>query len=152
MRILFCLLTLLSISMPVDADNDIAIVGTWRLVTFVNIVDGERVYPFGESPKGYFTYTSDGCVMIQIQNEVPPESWKSLETNADGFGDTSPWYVGYFGRYTVDFEAGEVIHHVEGGMLLHYIGTDQRRPFVVDGDKLFIGESGAWERELIRLN
>ena len=135
----------------VSADNA-DLVGTWRLVEFVNVVDGTPVHPFGKNPKGYFTYTKDGHVMIQIQHETPPDSWKTLETNNDGVGNEAPWYVGYFGRYTVDRESNEVVHHVEGGTLLHYIGTDQKRPFVLENDKLTIGESGVWERVLVRID
>lgn len=60
--------------------------------------------------------------------------------------------MGYFGRYSVDVDAGEVIHHVEGGTILHFIGTDQPRPFVLKGDSLLIGKPGAWERALIRVD
>ncbi len=143
---------LLAFSVAAQSAQEVDLVGTWKLVRFVNFIDGEAIHPFGESPMGYFTYTSDGHVTIQIQNEVPPSSWKSLEPRDDGFGAESPWYVGYFGRYTVDLEAGEVIHHVEGGSVLHYIGTDQHRPFTLSGDTLVIGEAGIWERELVRID
>ena len=142
---------LLSVSALAHSAEDATLVGTWQLIKFVNFVDGKAVHPFGESPTGYFIYTLDGRVTVQIQNEVPPSSWKSLETNNDGQASEAPWYVGYFGRYTVDKALGQVTHHVEGGTLLHFIGTDQNRPFKLSENRLFIGEPGVWERELVRI-
>ena len=90
--------------------------------------------------------------MIQIQHEHPPDTWKSLEPRAKNQSGTSnPWYVGYFGRYTLDLEESTVIHHVEGGTILHFLDTDQRRPFSLAGDRLLIGKPGSWERELVRV-
>ena len=150
MKVLLKTMLLFSISIAIQAEEN-NLVGTWKLVKFVNVVDGKDVHPFGASPKGYFTYTRDGHVTIQIQHEVPPTSWKSLETNNDGVGSEAPWYVGYFGRYTIDLESESVTHHVEGGTLLHFIGTDQNRPFKLAENRLFIGEPGLWERELVRI-
>ncbi len=152
MKATLAIVLFLSVSVTAHSAEEVTLAGTWQLVKFVNFVDGKEIHPFGESPKGYFTYTQDGRVIIQIQNEVPPSSWKSLETNNDGTGTDTPWYVGYFGRYTVNLESGEVTHHVEGGTLLHYIGTDQHRPFVLSANRLVIGEPGVWERELIRID
>ena len=125
-----------------------SIVGTWKLVRFVNVVDGEEQHPFGREPRGYFTYTAEGVLMIQIQHETPPTTWKSLD---GAFSGNTPWYVGYFGRFSVRPDEGVVVHEVEGGTVLRYIGTDQPRPFTLDGNRLVIGEPGAWERELIRV-
>jgi len=145
------LLSLVVLSAPGWADDpSSAIVGTWRLVRFVNIEDGVSAFPFGENPKGYFIYTEDGRVSIHIQNETAPAEWRSLKVPPED-GEDAPWYVGYFGRYSVDIEAGTVTHHVEGGTLLSYIGTDQVRPFTLDGNRLVIGVKGDWERELERV-
>ena len=152
MKTLLKAILLLTLCATTQAAEEELLIGTWQLVKFVNYVDGKEVHPFGENPKGYFTYTQGGRVTIQIQSEVPPGSWKSLEIKNDGTGTEAPWYVGYFGRYTVDPELGEVTHHVEGGTLLHFIGTDQRRPFKLSGNRLVIGEAGAWERELVRVD
>lgn len=59
-------------------------------------------------------------------------------------------YAGYFGTYTVDEARGTVIHHVEGGSLPEYTGTDQVRPIRIDGDRLEIGDGRTWRRILQR--
>ena len=41
--------------------------------------------------------------------------------------------VGYFGTYSVDYDKSIITHHVEGGSLPYYIGTDQERPFSLKG-------------------
>jgi len=140
---------LLLFSSPSLSSDDAALVGTWKLVKLMNVVDGKEVHPFGEKPNGLFIYSAEGRLMIQIQRETPPESWEPLKIEPGGFSSGTPWYVGYFGRWSADDDV--ITHHVEGGTLLHYIGTDQKRPYSLDGDRLFIGERGAWERELVRV-
>jgi len=132
------------------AEDESAIVGTWELVRFENFDDGGSSHPFGENPIGYFIYTQDGHVSIHIQTAEQPKDWTSLRVPPDE-GGPEPWYVGYFGRYSVDLDAGTVTHQVEGGTILGYPGTDQERPFVLDGDRLVIGIEGEWERELLRV-
>lgn len=45
-------------------------------------------------------------------------------------------FVGYFGSYTIEESAGVLTFHVEGAAYPNYIGTAQRRFFVLDGDRL----------------
>jgi hypothetical protein len=68
-------------------------------------------------------------------------------------------YFGYYGRYTVDEKAGVVTHHVDGAAYPNYIGTDQRRFFKLETNRLTLGTpperaggtdvtySIVWERE-----
>ena len=122
--------------------------GTWRLVEFTNYRDGQAVRPFGEKPIGYFFYTENGYLSIQILRNPPPSSLDDL--GIDFRND--PSYVGYFGRYRIDWGRSIVVHQVEGGTVLDHIGTDQERPFALDGDRLVIGVEGRWERVLERVH
>jgi hypothetical protein len=45
-------------------------------------------------------------------------------------------YFGYFGTYTVDETAHTVTHHIAGASFPNFVGTDQRRYFVLSGDRL----------------
>jgi hypothetical protein len=45
-------------------------------------------------------------------------------------------YFGYFGTYTVEESAGVVTFHVEGAAYPNYMGTDHRRFFVLNGNRL----------------
>lgn len=60
-------------------------------------------------------------------------------------------YFGYFGTCRVTSDS-TVIHHVTGGTIPGYVGTDQRREYWIRGDTLSIGVSPAPTcRRLIRV-
>jgi hypothetical protein len=48
--------------------------------------------------------------------------------------------------YRVDLAAGEVVRVVNADLSNGYVGTDQRRPFRIDGNRLIIGKT--WTRVL----
>ena len=117
-------------------------VGTWRLVPFVERgADGREASTFGPDPLGLLMYDKGARVSVQIARS-----------------DRTYGYFGYFGRYSVDERAGTVTHHVEGGSDPHFAGTEQRRLFIFNADRLVLstppermGGSGvtytaAWER------
>jgi hypothetical protein len=122
------------------------LVGTWRLCEYSNVIYGKQVR---RDLTGMFIYTSNGHVSIHINRRQLPGEDEVLETNIDE--GRMPWYIGYYGSYVVDWERGLLIHHVEGGTLVNYLETAQERPFSIEGDKLFIGVKGKWERHLIRV-
>ena len=128
------------------------VVGTWRLVEYSNYGTGEKLQPFGSEPLGYFIYSPSGHVSIHIMRNPPPDSFRDLDLKSEErrvLRQRS--YVGYFGTYEVDVKRSVVIHRVEGGTMLSYIGTDQERPFRIEGDRLIIGRDGEWERILVRV-
>jgi hypothetical protein len=120
------------------------VTGTWKLITYADFDtnSGKWIYPYGDHPRGYFTYTQNGIVNLNISSE------KQLELNADSayqhaftLGEILDRYsVGYFGTYTIDYENSTLIHHPEGGAIPWYIGTDQHRQFILKEDSLFIGD------------
>jgi hypothetical protein len=68
LQITVLLLIVLQISCD-DRQEKSPIVGTWKLVEFANLdsLTNQWEYPFGEKPKGYFTYTSNNIVNLNIQ-------------------------------------------------------------------------------------
>ena len=141
-----CLAMVLLISVAFASQEAPSLAGTWRLVEFTNYRDGKPVRPFGDEPIGYFFYTEGGYLSIQILKNPSPASLDEFRVDFRN----QPSYVGYFGRYHVDWKRSVVVHQVEGGTVLDYIGTDQERPFALDGDRLVIGVEGRWERVLER--
>ena len=130
------------------------IVGTWRLIEFTDLdsTTGKWNYPYGKNPKGYFTYTKNDIVNINISSEFPlkisQDSSKKYTINLyDHIWQNS---FGYFGTYSVDLKNSVVTHHVEGGCIPYYIDTDQKRPFTLNGDTLIIGDNRTWKRVLVR--
>ena len=130
------------------------LVGTWRLVEFADLdpATSTWTYAYGKNPKGYFTYTRNGIVNLNICSEMPmkisEDSAKNYNVNLQRWIDSNS--VGYFGTYSVDFSKSIVTHHVKGGSMPWYIDTDQPRPFILKGDTLIIGDSKTWKRVLVK--
>ena len=130
------------------------LIGTWRLVEFADLDSATSTwtYAYGKNPKGYFTYTKNGIVNLNISSETPlkisEDSAKNYNMNLLNWVDNNS--VGYFGTYSVDKFKSIVTHHVKGGSLPWYIDTDQPREFILKGDTLIIGDSKTWKRVLVK--
>ena len=126
---------------PPAAPAPAAIVGVWRVVRFCDDDStGKRYEPFGPQPTGYFMYAPGGQLSIQVgaTPPVPPfAKGDAAPTDAElrALYDAT---FGYYGTYTVTSDS-TVVHHVTGGTLPSYTGTDQRREYRITGDSLTIG-------------
>ena len=119
------------------------LVGTWRLIEYADFdsINNKWTHPYGNNPKGYFTYTKSGIVNLNGSAEKPLEiPTDSIYTKPLSLGEVLDNAFGYFGTYTIDSTNSIVTHHVEGGSVIPYIGTDQPRQFIIKGDTLFIGD------------
>ncbi|MFN8583314.1 MAG: lipocalin-like domain-containing protein [Gemmatimonadaceae bacterium] len=131
-----------------------ALVGTWRVVRFCDDDEHGKLYdPYGAHPSGYFIYTATGEVSIQIMRAPSVPAFKAGDFSPTGAESRAllDSYMGYYGTYTVSSDS-TVVHHVIGGTLPSYNGTDQQRVFRIRGDTLVLGGSRAtWAcRVLIR--
>jgi len=134
------------------------LVGTWRLVKYVNTDPSGKVsHPFGTAPAGYFVYDPTGHLSIQIMRTPATRPFASGDdakgTDAEIRG-AFDGYVAYFGTYRVDEAKGVLTHVVEGSSKPSYTGTEQQRPFTLKGDTLIIEvrENGwSYYRELHRV-
>lgn len=121
----------------IEAPLNPPLVGTWRLVSYVDTpVGGEPIYSFGRDPIGQFVFTPDGHATIIIARNSP--SAAPAATDPDPDACVPEWYCSYFGAYRIDDVGGRWIIHVEGGNIPSFIGTDQERPFRIEGDRLTI--------------
>jgi Lipocalin-like domain len=165
-RLLFlCVLSSVVVAGAADSPAASGLVGTWRLVSFEDVKNGKTLHEFGEKPLGLFVYTADGHVAIQIANPANPACVASGKKGGPRQKDDPAvptctpeqmqvllnGYVAYWGTYTVDVAAGVVIHHVTSDISNGYAGTDQRRPFRLEGDRLVIGDGKTWTRVLERV-
>ena len=131
MRMLF-VAALLATSSPALAQESNPLIGTWRLVSFQTIVENsEPQNNLGARPKGYIILTREGR-MITVGTG---------ENRKAGTSDTEQLALyrslfAYSGRYRV--EGGDFITTVDVSWNETWNGTEQRRHFRIEGDKLLI--------------
>ena len=147
-----------SIRSAADHPPTEAIVGVWRVERFCFTDSlGRQHDPLGRA-SGYFIYTPTGYVSLQFGRApgvaaLPMDSLRGLGLPADAARGLADGHVAYFGRYTVESDS-TLIHHVEGGSLPSYIGTDQHRAYRISGarhDTLAIGDVHPGCRVLVRV-
>ena len=119
------------------------LIGTWKLIEYSDFdsTSNKWTHPYGNNPKGYFTYTKSGIVNLNGSAEKPLViSYDSIYTKPLSLGGVLDNAFGYFGTYTIDSLNSIVTHHVKGGSVIPYIGTDQPREYIIEGDTLLIGD------------
>ena len=141
---------------PVPAAEDPAsrLVGAWRIVLFEDIDDGRKSYPFGEKPDGYLVYTADGHMAAVVTDPAVPSCVPSAIAPSSKVSACTHQQmerllersIAYWGTYSVDASRGVVVHHVERDLTSGLAGTDQPRPFRLEGDRLIIGDGKSWKR------
>jgi hypothetical protein len=128
------------------ADTVEPLAGTWRIERFTDTdAAGKTSYPYGEHPKGYIVYDASGHVHVQIMR-MPATAPFASGDDAKGTNEevraAYRGYVAYFGTYRIDAQKGLVVHRIEGSLMPSYLGTDQPRPFRIEGDVLTIEGDG----------
>jgi len=130
MRALFVIFLLLS--RPLLGAESENFIGTWKLVSWQVIGDNERPQDvFGTHPKGYLIFTPGGRIMVLT----------TAESRRGGMGDAEraalhKSMLAYSGKYRV--EGNDLITTVDVSWNEEWNGTEQRRHFRIEGDKLFI--------------
>lgn len=115
------------------------LVDTWLLVSLERTTpDGKVTYPYGDAPRGYVTYAEDGRLRLQIAHEKRADvAWPADKpVRPEPLG-----YIAYFGRHTVDYEAGTVVHHLEESVFPDWPGRVLERGFRVEGDTMTLRRS-----------
>jgi hypothetical protein len=108
-----------------------AVVGTWRLVSYeVEVASTGECFPaMGERPAGYTIFSAQGRVWFMLTGEArqPGETDRErsrlLET-----------LIAYTGRYRI--EGDDWITAVDVAWNPAWVGTEQRRQFALEGDRL----------------
>jgi len=130
MRLL--LLIFFAVSSPVLAQEANPLVGTWKLISSESIVESEAPsHTFGLHPRGYLIITQEGRLMIMI----------TADNRKAGMGDAEraalhKTMAAVSGRVRV--EGKDFIISVDVSWNESWNGTEQRRHFRIEGDKLFV--------------
>ena len=126
------LLLILAISGPMLAVQADSLIGTWKLVSWQVIIENEPPQNvFGSHPKGFLILTREGRSIVVT----------TAENRQAGMGDAEraalhKSMLAYSGKYRI--EGNDFITIVEVSWNEEWNGTEQRRHFRIEGDKLFI--------------
>ena len=113
-----------------------SLVGNWKLVSWQVVTGDEAKDLFGKKPKGYMILTREGRAMTV----TTAESRVSGESEADRAA-LHKSMLAYTGKYRID--GNEFITTVDASWNEGWNGTEQRRRFRLDGDKLYIESAPA---------
>jgi hypothetical protein len=114
------------------------LIGHWTLVSLAAVNGTDIEYPMGYDVEGVITYDQADHMTAQIMRHDRPR-FASGDVDRGTVAELSAaltGYTAYFGTYSVDESAAVVTHHVKGSLFPNWVGTDQRREIVVDGDQL----------------
>ena len=117
------------------------LVGGGKLVSMVAIApDGTTTNTLGDHPVGQISYTPGGQMSALLQHTERPTLTGSTARDATDAEIVAAWrtFIAYFGSYSVDADAGAVVHHVQGAYLPSMVGTDQVRYFTFEDDRLIL--------------
>jgi hypothetical protein len=131
------LMIVLFVSTPVLAADAQGLAGVWKLVSWQVIADdGTPQNIFGRHPKGFLVLTPEGRAIVLT----------TAENRKPGSGDAERAglhrsMLAYSGTYRI--EGQDFITRVDVSWNEEWNGTEQRRHFRIDGDRLFIESAPA---------
>ena len=131
------LVIVLALSRSVFAAEAAGLIGTWKLVSWQVIVEGEPPRDvFGSHPKGFLILTREGRSIVVT----------TAENRRGGMGDAEraalhKSMLAYSGKYRI--EGDDFITVVDVSWNEDWNGTEQRRHYRIEGDKLFIESAPA---------
>lgn len=145
-----------------SSNNYGPIVGSWQMIEAYDIGDnvpGQKTYPWGQPPLGYWVYDNAGNFALQISINPPMSlvstSWWDMTTDqaVTNMRQSFDNYYAYFGTYTVDYTTGIVTHNVVTDVLRAYTGTAQPRAFKLEDNNntLVIGDPTTYIRKFKRV-
>lgn len=117
------------------------LIGTWRLVSAGNIHKDGRFEPFAEygpHPIGYLMYDVTGHMCVSLANPNHPR-WANADkpTDAEKIESFRVMFA-YCGTYEIQEKEHRVIHRPEMASWPDYVGTDQVRPYRLEGNRLIL--------------
>ena len=130
MRLL--LLIFFAVSSPAFAQETNPLVGTWKLISSESIVENEAPqYTFGLHPKGYLIITREGRLMIMITADNRKAGMSDAERAV-----LHKTMAAVSGKVRV--EGKDFIISVDVSWNESWNGSEQKRHFKIEGDKLFV--------------
>ena len=135
-------------------------IGVWRLISYERkSKDGRIDYPYGEKPVGRITYDKAGRMSAQLMRPgrrstvAPGASFIAGNATAEEIREAVSGFFAYFGTFDVDDSAQTVIHHVQACLVPSWVGTDLKRTYRFNANRLVLTAITTsvleltWERE-----
>jgi hypothetical protein len=117
------------------------IVGTWDFkVAEIVGADGQKSYPFGETPKGLLIFTPEGRFsQIHVASDVPKiASGNRLTGTAEEYAAIMRRSLSVFGSYTVDEGKKTVTFTITSSSFPNWQGEAQERTIDALNDDEFV--------------
>ncbi len=121
------------------------IAGSYRVESVERYDEGTVRHPFGEHPEGMLLYGRDGAMAAVVGAGGRPRVEMDLLAESGGASDADLAAAfrsayGFAGTYEVD---GDVVRHRIGvSTMPNWVGTEQVRPFELQGDTLTLYPPG----------
>ena len=116
---------------------DNPLVGTWRLVSWVNVsARGAVTRPWGDDAVGVITYTPEGYMSVTVTRPGRPR-FATVDLLAGSSAEkiaAAESYIGYCGTY--ELREQWVVHRVIQSFFPNWEGTEQERLVELAGNRL----------------
>ncbi len=131
-------LLLLGIGVPATAQT---IEGRWKLLAAEDLrADGTVArYPWGRNPIGAIVVDRGWCYVQIMSSDVPAFTNGALPIGEQMSAMLLSSYIAYSGACTVDDKEGSVTLKVDAAWRPDYVGTEQKRFFRIEKNRMFFG-------------
>lgn len=132
------MLVVLAIATSASAQT---IEGRWKLVAAEDLRADGRVarYPWGRNPIGSIVVERGFCYVQIMSSDVPNFSVGTAPVGEQMRNALLSTYIAYSGACIVDEKEGSVTLKVDAAWRPDYVGTEQKRFFRFEKDKMFFG-------------
>jgi hypothetical protein len=115
-----------------------ALLGTWRVLSFQAITEGEVSYPLGRNPTGYIGFSPKRFwVMLADSSRKPPASAALTDAEAVALMRSSAAYTGTYDADEVQTADGiRITIHVDAASNEAFVGTDRVFFMRTNGERL----------------
>ena len=136
---MWMLVVVVLIGWPVTAAGQ-GIEGRWKLLAAEDLrADGTVArYPWGRQPVGSIVVDRGSCY-VQIMSGDVPAFKGAAPVNEQMSAMLLSSYIAYSGPCTVNTTEGSVTLKVEAAWRPNYVGTEQKRFFTIEGNRMFFG-------------
>jgi Lipocalin-like domain len=107
------------------------LVGNWKLVSAQSTIDGRPQNDHRGGQTGYLVLTPEGRMMVVITDNN-----RKIPASEADLGELWKTMSAYTGKYRI--EGGDFVTTVDVAWYPVWVGSEQRRHYKLDGDKLTI--------------